>query len=121
MKESLRVLQRAAETQTQKSNDYQNPSSRVRQAMYYTRGCASILDQMNSKVLRLQSVLEAMEHDRNYQPNFESLEDSCIDLINYTSFFVAYMNGGIDGQDPSRDFLNRPMVDRSVVNEQSDE
>ena len=109
MKESLRVLQRAAETQTQKSNDYQNPSSRVRQAMYYPRGCATILDIMTGKMLRLQSVMESMELDPDYEPNFESLEDSVVDLINYASFFGAYMKGGIDGQDPRHDFLNRPL------------
>jgi hypothetical protein len=109
MKESLKVLQRAAEIQQKKSNDYQNPNSRVKQAMYYPRGCATILDTMQGKVLRIQSVLEAMELDPNYNPNFESLEDSCIDIINYATFFAAYMKGGIDGQDPERDFLNRPI------------
>ena len=108
MKESLKVLQKAAEIQTQKSNDYQNPNSRIRQADYYQHGCATLLDLMYAKVLRMQSVLEAMESDPDYQPNFESLEDSCIDIINYASFFAAYMNNGIDGQDPDRDFLNRP-------------
>jgi|TARA_X000001316_G_C920407_1_gene34600 hypothetical protein len=108
MKYSLKVLQRAAEIQNKKSNDYQNPNSRVRQAMYYPRGCSTILDTMYAKVLRMQSVIEAMETDPNYQPNFESLEDSCIDIINYASFFAAYMNGSIDGQNPDCDFLNRP-------------
>lgn len=108
MKESIKVLQRAAEIQNKKGNDYQNPNSRVRQAMYYPRGCATILDTMQAKVLRIQSVLEAMELDRDYNPNFESLEDSCIDIINYASFFIAYMNGNIDGQNPEHDFLNRP-------------
>jgi hypothetical protein len=109
MKESLKVLQRAAEVQTKKGNDYQNPNSRVKQADYYPRGCATILDIMTAKILRMQSVLEAMELDQDYQPNFESLEDSCVDLINYSSFFASYMKGGIDGQDPNRDFLNRPI------------
>jgi hypothetical protein len=117
LKESLKILQKAAEVQTKKSNDYQNPNSRIRQAMYYPRGCASILDTISSKVLRMQSVLEAMEQDPNYDPNFESLEDSCVDLINYASFFAAYMNNGIDGQDPSRDFLNRP---KRISNESRD-
>lgn len=108
MKESMKILQRAAEVQTKKGNDYQNPQSRVRQAMYYPRGCATILDIMVGKILRMQSVLEAMELDEDYQPNFESLEDSCIDIINYASFFAAYMNHGIDGQNPDHDFLNRP-------------
>jgi hypothetical protein len=107
MKESLKVLQQAAEIQTRKSNDYQNPNSRIKQADYYPRGCASILDVMNGKILRIQSVMEAMENDPDYKPNFESMEDSAVDLINYASFFVAYMRGGIEGQSPDRDFLNR--------------
>lgn len=108
MKESLKILQKAAEVQNKKGNDYQNPNSRIRQAMYYPRGCATILDIMYAKILRMQSVLEAMENDPDYEPNFESLEDSCIDMINYASFFAAYMQGGMDGQEPNRDFLNRP-------------
>tara|TARA_R110000868_G_scaffold318423_1_gene579159 strand:- start:184 stop:528 length:345 start_codon:yes stop_codon:yes gene_type:complete len=107
MKNTYEVLHRAAEVYKKKSNDYQNPNSRIRQSDYYPRGCSTILDIMVGKVLRLQSVLEAMEKDSDYNPNFESLEDSCVDLINYTTFFVSYMNGGIDGQLPDRDFLNR--------------
>ena len=48
--------------------------------------------------------------DPNYKPNFESLEDSCIDLINYASFFASYMQGKMEGQTPDRDFLNRPKI-----------
>ena len=110
MKESLKVLQTAAETQQRKSNDYRNPNSRIRQADYYPRGCSTILDTMYAKVLRMQSVIEAMEADPNYKPNFESLEDSCIDIINYASFFVSYSRGKMEGQEVSldgRDFLNR--------------
>ena len=107
MKYSLEVLKRAAEVQTKKSDDYQNPKSRIKQAMYYPRGCATILDTMAAKVLRMQSVMEAMELDPSYEPNFESLEDSCVDLINYASFIGAYCRGGIEGQDPKKDFLNR--------------
>lgn len=108
MKESLKVLQECAELQTKKSNDYQNPNSRVRQADYYPAGVATILDIIVSKGLRIRSVLDAMDRDPNYKPNFESIEDSGKDLINYASFLVAYVRGGIDGQDKSRDFLNRP-------------
>ena len=106
-KESLKVLQQAAEIQIKKSNDYQNPNSRIQQADYYPRGFATILDTMHAKVLRMQSVLEAMENDPNYEPNFESVEDSFKDLINYASFGVAYARGKIPGQDPNKDFLNR--------------
>lgn len=109
MKESLRVLQECAELQTKKSNDYQNPNSRIVQADYYPRGVNSILDVIHGKVLRAQSVIEAMENDPNYNPNFESLEDSFKDMINYASFAVAYCRGKIQGQTEDRDFLNRPI------------
>jgi len=108
MKESIKVLQECAELQTKKSNDYQNPNSRIRQADYYPRGIASILDVIHTKTLRMRSVLEAMENDPSYQPNFESIEDSAKDLINYSSFIAAYIRGGIDGQLDDRDFLNLP-------------
>ena len=120
MKESLKFLQRCAEIQDKKSNDYQNPNSRVKQADYYPRGCATLLDTMYAKVLRMQSVLEAMEHDPNYEQNFESLEDSCVDLANYASFFAAYINQGIEGQDGTRDMLNRPAKFEVTLDETSD-
>ena len=116
MKYSLKVLQRAAEIQAKKSNDYQNPNSRIKQADYYVRGCSTILDTIHAKVLRMQSVCEAMESDAEYTQNFESLEDSCLDLINYASFFASYMNGEMEGQDPNRDMFNRPKVD---INDES--
>jgi hypothetical protein len=114
MKESLKVLQECAEIQAKKSNDYQNPNSRIVQADYYPRGVSTILDIIHGKVLRLRSVTEAMELDPSYVPNFESVEDSAKDLINYASFLVAYSRGQIPGQNPSNDFLNRPLQDAST-------
>jgi hypothetical protein len=113
----LDFLKMAAEIQTKKGNDYQNPNSRIKQADYYPRGVATILDTMTGKLLRIQSVLEAMESDDTYTQNFESLTDSAVDLINYASFFCAYMNHGIDGQDNFRDFLNRPINNEKETKE----
>ena len=107
MRESIKVLQECAEIQDKKSRDYQNEKSRIRQADYYPRGILSIMELINTKTIRLWSVLEAMESDPAYEPNFESIEDSLKDLINYSSFAVAYYRGKIDGQDPERDYLNR--------------
>jgi hypothetical protein len=104
MKESIKVLEECAQLQAKKSTDYQNPNSRIKQADYYPRGIASII---YAKTLRMYSVIEAMESDPNYEQNFESVEDSGKDLINYASFLVAYLRNGIDGQDSDRDFLNR--------------
>ena len=108
--ESVRVLHECAELQMKKANDYQNPNSRIRQADYYPHGVSTILDIIYAKVLRMQSVLEAMEGDADYEPNFESVEDSAKDLINYASFLVAYSRGQIDGQQIDRDFLNRKIT-----------
>ena len=105
-KGSITVLNECAELQLKKSNDYQNSNSRIRQADYYPNGIATIHDIMHAKMLRIKSVMEAMESN-DYDPNFESLEDSAKDLINYASFFVAYMRCEIDGQDGNADFLNR--------------
>ena len=106
MKQSLKVLQECAELQTKKSNDYQNPNSKISQADYYPNGIVTIHDIMHAKMLRMASVMEAMQSE-NYEPNFESLEDSAKDLINYASFFVAYIRGGIEGQTPDHDIFNK--------------
>lgn len=110
-KESVKVLKECAELQLKKSNDYQNPNSRIRQADYYQHGVATILDVIYGKVLRAYSVMEAMDSDPNYKPNFESMEDSFKDMINYASFAVAYIRGKVDGQHPDRDFMNKRKKD----------
>ena len=102
---SANILLEAAELQERKSLDYQNPLSRVRQADHYPRGVYTILDTVNGKLLRMYSVLETMEAVGKI--NFESVEDSAIDAINYLSFVVAYLRGDIDGQDPKNDIFNR--------------
>jgi len=55
----------------------------------------------------LKSVMEALQNDTAYKPNFESLEDSAKDLINYASFFVSYLRGKIDGQSQTHDLFNK--------------
>ena len=112
MKESVRVLNECIEVQLRKSDDYQNPDSNVSQAMHYRRGVDTIHDAIQGKLYRAQSLLEAGRHGA---PNFESLEDTYMDLINYASFFVAYCRQKIEGQDGSRDIFNRPL-NRQVNN-----
>lgn len=106
-RESIKVLHECIELQKRKANDYQNPKSKIRQADYYPNGIATILDIIHAKKLRMESVIAAMRNDVNYKPNFESLEDSAKDSINYFSFIVSYCRRKMDGQIASRDFLNR--------------
>lgn len=102
---SVKALQEAIEIQIRKSQDYQNPLSRVRQVDHYPRGVHTILDTVNGKLLRMVSVLETME--AGGKVNFESVEDSALDAINYLSFIVSYMRGEIDGQEYGKDIFNR--------------
>jgi len=107
MRESIKVLDECKEIQLKKAQDYQNPNSSIKQADYYPNGCASILDMMHTKMLRLRSVIEALQNDPGYVENFESIEDSAKDLINYASFFVEYYRGKMEGQDTNKNFLNK--------------
>lgn len=103
MKESLRVLQECADLQVRKSSDYQNSKSNIAQAMHYRRGIDTIHDIILGKVIRATSLIESNPHN----PNFESLEDTYKDLINYSSFAVAYLRGKMEGQDPNKDIFNK--------------
>ncbi len=108
---SANVLLEAAAIQEKKGQDYQNALSRVRQVDHYPRGVNTILDTVNGKMLRMYSVLETME--AGGKVNFESVEDSALDAINYLSFIVAYMRGEIDGQADGRDIFNRKTTESS--------
>ena len=116
-KESIKIINEAVALQLRKSDDYQNKESWIKQADYYPRGVLTILDIVYAKVLRMYSVVEAMEKDPDYEQNFESIEDSCKDLINYASFIGAYARGGIEGQKSNKDFLNREKVKKNYMAE----
>ena len=101
-KESVKVLQECIDLQLKKSQDYQSDSSNVTQAMHYRRGVDTIHDIILGKITRATSLLESGK-----DPNFESLEDTYKDMINYASFAVSYMRGKMEGQQPERDMFNR--------------
>ena len=93
-KESVEVLKECIELQLDKSKDYQNPKSNIKQAMHYRRGVDTIHDMRHQKLLRAQSLREA-----DCEVKFESLEDTYKDMINYCSFAVSYLRGKMDGQE----------------------
>jgi hypothetical protein len=121
VKESIKVLNECIDLQTKKSNDYQNPNSNVVQAMHYRRGIDTIHDTIQGKVYRAQSLLEAAAHNN---PNFESLEDTYKDIINYCSFAVSWLRFKMEGQNRFRDIFNRkiePTVTEELVQSIEDE
>lgn len=102
MKESINVLNECIDLQLKKSQDYQNPNSNVLQAMHYRRGIDTIHDIIQGKMYRAQSLLEA----NTSSPNFESLEDTYKDMINYCSFAVSWLRGKMEGQESNKDIFN---------------
>ena len=109
MRPSLKILAECAEIQKKKAQDYQNDASSVQQADYYVNGVQTIYDTMHGKMLRIKSIQETIQNNPDFEPNHESLRDSVVDIINYATFYAAYLEGGIPGQDPNRDMFNRPI------------
>lgn len=64
------------------------------------------MDMVHQKLIRYKSLIEAYEAGAD-APNFESIEDTLKDAINYLSFGVSWMRGRMEGQDPRKDILNK--------------
>jgi hypothetical protein len=104
-RESVVVLRECIELQNKKGRDYQNPNSDVRQAQYYESGIRTIREMIQQKMLRAKSLEQAVA--AGGEPNFESLEDTYKDIINYSSFAVAWLRGEIDGQEIGNDIFGK--------------
>lgn len=96
-----------------KSQDYQHPLSTVKQADHYPHGINTITDMVHQKMVRVKSLLEAAELGAD-SPNFEGVEDSLKDAINYLSFGVSWLRQKMEGQNTSRDIFNRPLLGPAV-------
>lgn len=85
------ILKDAAILKEQKSKDYQG--SQWAEADYFPYGELSYMHMLWTKMLRLRSVLEREDGD----VNFESAEDTLIDMINYAAMMAAYMENKKNG------------------------
>lgn len=110
-RESVKVLQECIDLQNKKGQAYQSTQSSVQHADYYRKGMSTIYDILHAKMLRIRSIVESAESDPKYVPNFESIEDSLKDLINYASFGVAWMRCKVPGQ-KAVDMFNRPLPEK---------
>ena len=77
------VMFEAIDLKKRKSKDYQG--GKWTEADYFPYGQQSFNHMMWTKMLRIMSVSDAPD------VNFESLEDSLIDMINYAAMNVAYL------------------------------
>ena len=80
---AVKILQEAAELKERKSKDYQG--SIWTEEDYFPFGHESYLHMLWTKMLRIRSVAEQKD------TNFESLEDSLVDMINYSAMYAAWV------------------------------
>ena len=77
------VLKDALELKKQKSKDYQG--DQWTEEDYFPFGHQSFVHMLWTKMLRIRSVAEKND------TNFESLEDSLLDMINYSAMYAAWV------------------------------
>lgn len=80
------VLRRVTEMRVKKGQDY---NSGVALSDYFPLGHASYFQMLHLKTLRIRSLLELT--DKGGTPNFEGIEDTVLDLINYATFYGEWL------------------------------
>lgn len=83
MDKAAEILKEAAELKVKKSKDYQGGMWKEKD--YFPFGSQSYIHMMWTKMLRIRSVAEKQD------VNFESLEDSLLDMINYSAMYIAFL------------------------------
>lgn len=87
--EYLGLIDEAMNLVTAKQQDYQSAASTITLADYFPFGHKSYIQMLHTKVTRLRSLAESV--DAGETPNFESIKDSVLDLINYAVFYLKYL------------------------------
>ena len=80
---AIQILKDAADLKERKSVDYQG--GKWSEEDYFPFGDQSYMHMIHTKYLRMRNIMEAE------QTNFESLEDTLIDMINYCAMYAAYL------------------------------
>ena len=79
----IKAFYEAEKIQKQKGMDYNNA---IKRSDYFPFGLKSYTQMLWMKVLRMKSIA-----DSGKTPNFESMQDNLLDLINYASFMFDYL------------------------------
>ena len=86
------ILKEAADLKVKKSKDYQG--GMWKESDYFPFKDMSYIHMMWTKMLRIRSVAEKQD------VNFESLEDSLLDMINYSAMYIAFLRDKDSGERP---------------------
>lgn len=80
---AIEALDKAKALLILKSKDYNNGP--VKLFEYYLFGEKSLIHELHKKLLRLRSL------ETQTNPNFESKEDTLLDLMNYAAIYYSYL------------------------------
>lgn len=80
---AIDILHEAAELKQRKSEDYQGGS--WSEEDYFPFGHQSYMHMIHTKYLRMRNIMEADS------TNFESLDDTLIDMVNYAAMYAAWV------------------------------
>lgn len=83
--EFIRLCEPVAELVDRKGKDY---NQGVRLEQYFPLGHASHITMIHLKALRLVSLLL-----KDGEPVFESIDDTCSDLLAYVVFYLKFLEG----------------------------
>ena len=83
MTTAIDIMKEAIALKERKSIDYQG--SKWSEADYFPFGNESYMHMIHTKYLRMRNVMDSNE------VNFESLEDTLIDMINYSAMYAAWL------------------------------
>ena len=88
MTTAIDIMKDAIALKERKSIDYQG--SKWTEADYFPFGDQSYMHMIHTKYLRMRNIMDTE------QVNFESLEDTLIDMINYCAMYAAYLKSQPD-------------------------
>ena len=86
---AIQILKDAADLKERKSKDYQG--GKWSEEDYFPFGDQSYMHMIHTKYLRMRNIMEAED------VNFESLEDTLIDMINYCAMYAAWLENNRNG------------------------
>lgn len=102
---SVTVLLEASMMQFKKNADYGSQASGIKRGDYFIHGLDDFEYELNKKHLRFRSLIAKLRN--NEEPNYESIQDTSLDIINYHSFVVAFLGYKLEGQSALVDFFGR--------------
>ena len=94
MTTAIDIMKDAIALKERKSIDYQG--STWTEADYFPFGDQSYMHMIHTKYLRMRNIMDSKE------VNFESLEDTLVDMINYCAMYAAWLKNQPDIRQDTR-------------------